>query len=80
MDKPVTPEPDRFIPNHPTVHQQPFPSVAAEQERVPCGICEHWVRSGRSPFGQCIKAQRALGATFYRSDSDSCSLGSISRL
>lgn len=70
---------ERFDVQHPTVIQAPLPAVA-ELDRVPCGHCEHFHRSGRSAFGQCLKAQRSLASPLYRGDLDSCSMGSVSKL
>lgn len=78
MTKPVPAELERFVLQHPTVIERPLP--AATDDRVPCGICTHWSRFGRTAFGQCIKAQQALGATLYRSDLDSCSMGQVDQL
>lgn len=78
MTKSVPAELERFVPQHPTVIERPLPAV--DTKRVPCGICQHWSRFGRTAFGQCIKAQQALGATLYRSDLDSCSMGQVDKL
>lgn len=40
-----------------------------------CGVCPQMHFSHpQAPFGQCKLAQRVLGATLYRTDTDSCSL------
>lgn len=70
---------ERYPIQNPTVTEAPLPSEI-EAPRVPCGYCLHWHRSARSSFGQCLKAQRSLGATLYRTDLDSCSMGEMAKL